>query len=849
MVSTVGAFESTAGGGNTTLSQDTNGDGDGDGTVLGLAFANFVFPVTSGTGTTLDITIDIFMTAGSEAVAFDNIQVFCDQAGGGGSTLCMACPGDEVCLIADGTDLPVGGTIDWYSSPTTPFNPYNGEGTLVGSANVTQTGGGGGGGAYMGPVVINEVLYDAPSGCDGSSGGSVPAEFIELYGQPGANVGCWIITDGDFEIVLPPTTTIPADGYLLIGQPSTTCTGGTPSWNADIDVNTATCACISSASGEPTFTNGGEFVFLYDPTGAFQDGVAWGSGCTSTTSTNNPDVNASETVAASTAGCTPPASVTTSGQAYACSPASGDQISIERDVDGNTGVWQADNNGGTTAGGPNGAAPIVITVDTVKYTITNCNDTLYFKGIINPHPNTMACPNTDAMASTSEFAVGVSCPIADLQPMDSIKCASAGPADIVINLSGGTGPYTVVYEINGFQFTQTGATDPFVINIPAPSGGLIDVNLVSVMDEGGSMCPGTVDSDQAEINIFPDNFTATMSGSTVICDDSASTAQISIAFTGSGPWEFDFTDGTDTFTSVSSVNPFLMVVSDVANFSLLRVENEAGCEGTVSGMAAVTPADEPAFTITDEGCDDGMVVLTDNSPAGLTITSYTAITDVGTVTGMSPLNLTGATMATIIATGSNGCLDTIMTTFPTCNGPLPIELIEFWGVAHDESIILNWATANETNNSHFNVMKSDNGFDFIQLGVVQGAGTTTIEQQYGLLDNDPTPGINYYQLIQVDFDGTESKSNVIEVHYNTSKQSLRVMPNPTQGLLRIELTKQTAQQSWLEIHDLIGQKVHQQSLESNLLNLDLDLRDLATGTYVISVFDGRETSARRFIKD
>ncbi|OUR98193.1 hypothetical protein A9Q86_14155 [Flavobacteriales bacterium 33_180_T64] len=69
----VGAFEGT-GGFNTTLNQDTTFDGTGDGTALTTALQQFSFAIGT-TGNTLDLRIDVFMTAGNEAVAFDNIEV------------------------------------------------------------------------------------------------------------------------------------------------------------------------------------------------------------------------------------------------------------------------------------------------------------------------------------------------------------------------------------------------------------------------------------------------------------------------------------------------------------------------------------------------------------------------------------------------------------------------------------------------------------------------------------------------------------------------------------------------------------------------------------------------------
>ena len=50
---------------------------------------------------------------------------------------CTLCEGDNITLTATGFNLPNGGKIDWYIDPTPGFDPYSGEGTLLGSSNVT----------------------------------------------------------------------------------------------------------------------------------------------------------------------------------------------------------------------------------------------------------------------------------------------------------------------------------------------------------------------------------------------------------------------------------------------------------------------------------------------------------------------------------------------------------------------------------------------------------------------------------------------------------------------------------------------------------------------------------------
>ena len=60
---------------NGALYQDTDFDGIGDGTELGLAMQTISSAIIPVSGSLIDLRIDTLMTSGSEAVAFDNVQV------------------------------------------------------------------------------------------------------------------------------------------------------------------------------------------------------------------------------------------------------------------------------------------------------------------------------------------------------------------------------------------------------------------------------------------------------------------------------------------------------------------------------------------------------------------------------------------------------------------------------------------------------------------------------------------------------------------------------------------------------------------------------------------------------
>lgn len=112
--------------------------------------------------------------------------------------------------------------------------------------------------------------------------------------------------------------------------------------------------------------------------------------------------------------------------------------------------------------------------------------------------------------------------------------------------------------------------------------------------------------------------------------------------------------------------------------------------------------------------------------------------------------------------------------------PLPIVLVSFIGKYQVNTIALKWKTASELNNDYFNLERSLSGMDFNLLYSVTGAGTTSQPSEYLYIDEKPFPGINYYRLKQVDFDGNFTYSEIISVRADyQSNQSILLFPNPS----------------------------------------------------------------------
>jgi len=191
-------------------------------------------------------------------------------------------------------------------------------------------------------------------------------------------------------------------------------------------------------------------------------------------------------------------------------------------------------------------------------------------------------------------------------------------------------------------------------------------------------------------------------------------------------------------------------------------------------------------------------------------------------------------------------------TFTDQSAPLPVELTGFKGTASDCAVALQWSTASELNNSHFEVQHSTSGKAFQILTKVAGAGTTLEAQSYDFLHENAATS-NYYRLKQVDHDGSFEYSNVISVT-TACKSDLRVELFPTltrSNSVTIALHAEIEGSLTLELVDANGQLIRQQQLQGGTsdFNEQLNVTDLATGQYYVRIIapDGRYVT-KSFVK-
>ncbi|XOV68666.1 MAG: hypothetical protein ACFHU9_05685 [Fluviicola sp.] len=108
---------------------------------------------------------------------------------------------------------------------------------------------------------------------------------------------------------------------------------------------------------------------------------------------------------------------------------------------------------------------------------------------------------------------------------------------------------------------------------------------------------------------------------------------------------------------------------------------------------------------------------------------------------------------------------------------LPVELVSFSGFNENRTNKLSWTTATELNNDYFLLERTQNGQNWEFVSIVEGAGTTSEKQHYFYSDYAFTAGVNYYRLVQTDFDGKRNISEVISIDNTNDSRTLERIVN------------------------------------------------------------------------
>ncbi len=269
--------------------------------------------------------------------------------------------------------------------------------------------------------------------------------------------------------------------------------------------------------------------------------------------------------------------------------------------------------------------------------------------------------------------------------------------------------------------------------------------------------------------------------------------------------------------------------------SLAGAANKFTCVGEIFTLAINTNLSKGNYTITiDNASGDigGWYVV--NSPSGTSGGGSTAQIDyasvsLGNAIGQIRYNYKNFTI-------TKTCSDSIRVN-RLCS--LPVEFVSFTAEKSGNNVQLNWVTAKEKDNSHFEVQRSLDGVNFSLLTTVTGAGNSNSLKYYNAQDKASSSTV-YYRIKQVDYNGDSDYSSVRSVTGSDVVVSdINIRPNPNNGSFILDVTADRAKPIRAEIFNIIGSSVWVQTIssEGGSISIDVNLGGLDKGVYFLKIAD------------
>ncbi|HVZ58005.1 MAG TPA: kelch repeat-containing protein [Chitinophagaceae bacterium] len=178
---------------------------------------------------------------------------------------------------------------------------------------------------------------------------------------------------------------------------------------------------------------------------------------------------------------------------------------------------------------------------------------------------------------------------------------------------------------------------------------------------------------------------------------------------------------------------------------------------------------------------------------------------------------------------------------------LPVKYVSFNATRASGSVLLDWTTAQEINSSLFVVEHSTDGSHYTAIGSVAAAGNTSQRTTYHFVDPKPQAGMNYYRLKLVNIDGSAEYSDVRTVQFATGPMTLRVLGNPFQSSIQLQVSASAGEKALIRLSDLNGRVLLSKpvTLQQGENYLTVDGSSYASGIYILSV---SSTTAQRQVK-
>ena len=189
---------------------------------------------------------------------------------------------------------------------------------------------------------------------------------------------------------------------------------------------------------------------------------------------------------------------------------------------------------------------------------------------------------------------------------------------------------------------------------------------------------------------------------------------------------------------------------------------------------------------------------------------------------------------------------------PVNTFPLAVQQTDFNAqLTSNNSVALDWSSADETNIAYYSVEKSINGKDW-ELVHFEASKHSSGIARYETSDATPFDGTSYYRLRVTETNGKMFLSDTKKIEINTNKFSLMVAPNPatTRSYVYINSGSAVASTATLEVINAQGLIVHKEQVRvnpgTNSISLPINTK-FTNGRYIVRLTTNDKTYTQSLI--
>lgn len=180
-------------------------------------------------------------------------------------------------------------------------------------------------------------------------------------------------------------------------------------------------------------------------------------------------------------------------------------------------------------------------------------------------------------------------------------------------------------------------------------------------------------------------------------------------------------------------------------------------------------------------------------------------------------------------------------------------MLSFTAAPNGPKADINWTTATEVNNDYFSVQKTIDGYNFVLVSTLNGAGNSNSIINYSTSDNNPNEGVSYYRLKQTDYNGEYTYSPLASVNFNlTNEFAFEIFPNPNEGEnINISFNTIQGDEILVVVYDVNGKESYSKVIISqqdgeNIYAIDPSSK-LSSGMYLITATSQQKIYNKKLI--